>query len=271
MAEHPAPLSFLDEIAALKREDVERARGLRPLEGLKARARDRGPARGFLLALAGRKQPRLICEMKRASPSRGPINAAADVTRRVQAYEAAGAAAASILTDPHRFGGSLDDLRSAVEVCRLPLLRKDFVLDPYQIWEARAAGADAVLLIVAMLERDLFRRLVDEASAAGLDALIEVHTEPDLQAAIDVNASLVGINNRDLRTLKVSLDTSRRLLPCVPSSAVAVSESGIRTPAQVRELWALGARAFLVGEALMELGEERLPESIAALTGALMP
>ncbi|MBI3891716.1 MAG: indole-3-glycerol phosphate synthase TrpC [Candidatus Wallbacteria bacterium] len=262
---------FLDEIAIKKREDVERARAKEPLRELRARALDAPPVRGFLRSLKGHAKPRVICEIKRASPSRGAINAGADVTRRVRAYEAAGAAAVSVLTDSHYFGGSLADLVAARQTCKLPLLRKDFTVDAYQIFEARAAGADAVLLIVAMLETGLLKRLRDTAVEAGLDALVEVHDERELEVAIDLEADFVGVNNRDLKTLQVSLDASRRLLPCVPSRALAVAESGIRTPAQVRELWRLGARAFLVGEALMEQGEEKLPETLSALTEALLP
>lgn len=262
---------FLDEIAAKKRIDVERARSREPLRELKARALDAEPVRGFFKSLAGHSRPRLICEMKRASPSKGAINPGAGVTHRVEAYERAGAAAISVLTDPHHFGGSLEDLVAARKACRLPLLRKDFAVDPYQIFEARAAGADAVLLIVAMLDRDTLMRLADAAAHSGLDALVEVHSERELEVALELDARLIGINNRDLKTLTVSLDVSRRLLPCVPSTALAVSESGIRTPPQVRELWRLGARAFLVGEALMEQGENALPAAISALTDALLP
>lgn len=261
--------NFLYRIGEEKFAAVARAKALEPLADVKARAADRAAPLEFRGALAGHAGPRLICEMKRASPSRGAIRADADVAGRVARYEAGGAAAVSGLTDGPYFGGSLADLEAARAACGIPILRKDFLVDPYQVYEARAAGADAVLLIMAMLDWGLLMKLRDTAKELGMAVLCEVHDEEDLQSALILDADIIGINNRDLKTLKVSLDASRRLLPLVPAAAVAVSESGIRTPAQVRELWKLGARAFLVGEALMEQGEDRLGEAIAALVGAV--
>jgi indole-3-glycerol phosphate synthase len=189
--------------------------------------------------------------MKRASPSRGPIRPGASVAEVVGAYQAAGARAISVLTEPTHFGGSLDDLVEARAACELPLLRKDFVVDRYQLLEARAAGADAVLLIVAALGGERLAALIADASELGMDSLVEVHDEDEVEAAVEAGAEVIGINNRDLHSLDVDLGTTFRLLADVPAGTVVVAESGITERGHVSELEDAGVDAILVGEALM--------------------
>jgi len=193
----------------------------------------------------------LIAEMKRASPSKGPIRPGASVSEVVSAYQRAGASAVSVLTEPNWFGGSLDDLVEARAACDLPLLRKDFVVDEYQLLEARVAGADAVLLIVAALERGRMEELMGAASDLGLDALVEVHDEKEVEVAVEAGAELIGINNRDLHSLEVDLETTFELLADVPAGTVVVAESGITENEDVERLERAGVDAILVGEALM--------------------
>jgi indole-3-glycerol phosphate synthase len=193
----------------------------------------------------------LVAEMKRASPSRGPIRPDAMVADIVRAYERAGARACSVLTEGGWFGGSIDDLREARAACDLPLLRKDFIVDHYQLLEAKAAGADAALLIVAALDREQLGDLMAAASELGMDTLVEVHDEDEVEAAVDAGAEVIGINNRDLHSLEVDVRTTFRLLADVPAGTVVVAESGITHGAIVRELQDAGVDAILVGEALM--------------------
>jgi indole-3-glycerol phosphate synthase len=207
----------------------------------------------------------LIAEMKRASPSAGPIRPGASVSEIVRAYEAAGAAACSVLTEGSHFGGSLDDLVEARAACGLPLLRKDFLVDEYQVLEARAAGADAVLLIVAALGRQRLGDLMHAAAGLGMDSLVEVHDEDDAEVAVDAGAELIGINNRNLKTLEVDPATALRLLPDLPAGTVVVAESGIGSRADVLELERAGVDAILVGEALMRAPDPG--DAIRALTG----
>jgi indole-3-glycerol phosphate synthase len=194
---------------------------------------------------------RLIAEIKRASPSRGPLRADLDPVALATVYEANGAAAVSVLTDCRFFRGSLADLRAVRAQTTLPVLRKDFVIDPYQVYEARAAGADAILLIVAALDARQLADLYDLARELGMDALVEVHSEAELGRALSVEPAIVGVNNRDLRTFEVDLETTARLRPLVPPDVVFVAESGVRSNADVQRLAALGAHAMLVGEALV--------------------
>jgi indole-3-glycerol phosphate synthase len=193
----------------------------------------------------------LIAEMKRASPSRGPIRPEASVSEVVEAYQRAGARAVSVLTESAYFGGSLGDLVEARAACDLPLLRKDFVVDEYQLLEARAAGADAVLLIVAALDPDRLGALMGAASDLGMDSLVEVHDEDEVRVAVDAGAEVLGINNRDLHSLEVDLETTFRLLADVPAGTVVVAESGITRSEDVENLEKAGVDAILVGEALM--------------------
>lgn len=207
----------------------------------------------------------LIAEMKRASPSRGPIRPGASVAEVVRAYEAGGASACSVLTEPAHFGGSLDDLVEARASTSLPLLRKDFVVDEYQLLEARVAGADAVLLIVAALEPERLRELSLAAGEMGLDALIEVHDEREIEAAVEAGVDVIGINNRDLHTLEVDLETTYRLLADVPAGTVVVAESGITGADDVHALEEAGVDAILVGEALMRADDPA--EAVRTLLG----
>ena len=254
-------MSFLDRILEHKREELALARARVPAEALAKRAREwRTPARGFRRALERGERPCVIAEIKRRSPSRGEIRPDLDAVACARAYVAGGAAALSILTDAHFFGGSLELLARVREAVTLPLLRKDFVLDSYQIDEARVHGADAVLLIVAALARPALRELREHAVGLGLDALVEVHDERELDAALASGADLIGINNRDLRSFEVDLGVSERLAGKLPEGCIAVAESGIFSARDWERLEAAGARAFLVGEALM-----REPDVEAAL------
>jgi indole-3-glycerol phosphate synthase len=195
--------------------------------------------------------------MKRSSPSKGPIRPGAGVAEIVRAYQDAGARAVSVLTEPHWFGGSLDDLVEARAACDLPLLRKDFLVDEYQLIEARVAGADAVLLIVAALEPERLAALIGVASDLGMDALVEVHDEDEVEIAVEAGAEVIGVNNRDLHSLDVDLATTFRLLADVPAGTVVVAESGITTREAVRDLEEAGVDAILVGEALMRVHDPR--------------
>lgn len=193
----------------------------------------------------------LIAEMKRSSPSKGAIRPGASVTEVVRAYQEAGARAVSVLTESEYFGGSLDDLVEARAACDLPLLRKDFMVDEYQLLEARAAGADAVLLIVAALSTDHLGHLMAVASDLGMDTLVEVHDEEEVETAVEAGAEVLGINNRDLHSLEVDLETTFRLLADVPAGTVVVAESGITAREDVERLEQAGVDAILVGETLM--------------------
>ena len=247
-----ASLSFLDRILVRKRAEVAERRAALPDRELAARAADAPPARSFEAALSPRGGPiRIVAELKRASPSAGAIDAGLDAPAQARRYAAAWAAAVSVLTDGPGFGGSLDDLRAVRGAVEVPLLRKDFVLDRYQLLEARAAGADAALLIVAALEPGLLPRLIEACAELGLAALVEVHDPAEAEAALRAGAGIVGVNNRDLRTFAVDLATSERILPALPARVKAVAESGVRTAADAGRLRRAGASNLLVGEALV--------------------
>jgi indole-3-glycerol phosphate synthase len=245
-------MTFLADILARKRDEVEAARRAMPEAELRARARERAAARGFEAALSLSGGPaRVVAEVKRASPSAGAIRAGLDAVAQARAYAAAGAAAISVLTDGPGFGGSLADLAQVRDAVDVPLLRKDFVLDPYQLLEARAHGADAALLIVAALDAAALRRHLDACGELGLAALVEVHDEAELEAALRAGARIVGVNNRNLATFVVDLAVSERLLPLLPAGVRGVAESGVRTAADARRLRRAGAANLLVGEALV--------------------
>src|SRR5262249_9430284 len=210
------------------------------------------PRRPFRTALAAAPAAAVIAELKRASPSRGTIREPYDVAELAGGYARGGATALSVLTDGPFFGGALEGLALARRVPGLPCRRKDFVVDAYQLEEARAWGADAVLLIVAAVEAAEGRALLAAARAAGLDVLVEVHDEAEVEWAAAAGATLIGINNRDLRSFAVPLATTERLAPLAPAGALVVAESGIRSAADLRRMQAAGARAVLVGEAFME-------------------
>jgi len=247
--------TVLETIVARARERVSERRRVRPLEGVRAAAGPAPARRPFAEALARAGRINVIAEHKRRSPSRGPIREDLVPAQVARAYERGGAIALSVLTDEDFFGGRLEHLVEARAATALPALRKDFVIDAYQVWEARAAGADALLLIVAVLSDVELRALLAEAGAAGLDALVEVHDRQELDRALAGGARVVGVNNRDLKTLAVNLETAISLAPRIPDEVVAVAESGIKTGADVRRLREAGYDAFLVGEHLMSASD----------------
>jgi len=211
----------------------------------------------------------IIAEFKRHSPSAGPIQAGAEPVALARLYQAGGAAAMSVLTEPDHFKGSLDDLRRVAAAVTLPLLRKDFAVDRHQVYEAALAGAEAVLVIVAGLSDADALKLLDAAHQVHLDALVEVHTAEELQRAASIGARLIGVNNRNLKTLQVDLETSLRLAELAPPDATLVAESGLRTRADIERLQAAGYRAFLIGETLMRAADPRA--ALAALQGLAAP
>jgi indole-3-glycerol phosphate synthase len=253
--------SILDQIFAAKRSEVAEQRGRVPLEAIKTAALDAPRPRDFVGALR-RHTPAIIAEVKRASPSKGDILPGLDPAAVGRDYQAGGAAAVSVLTDRH-FKGSLADLPAVRRAVDLPILRKDFVFDPYQLYEARAAGADCVLLIAAMLPLLQLRALAALAGELGLAALVEVHNREEFACASELGAGLIGINNRDLRTFRTDLATTSELLKGYRGEALIVSESGIETPEHIRRLYADGASAFLIGESLLRDGTPRV--ALAAL------
>ena len=246
-------MSRLDQLLATTREDVARRRAQVPGDELRAQLGTHSGSRPFKEALV-RPGLSLIAEFKRSSPSVGEISPGASVTEVVTAYEEGGAAALSVLTEPHRFKGSLEDLQEARAAASLPILRKDFMVDTYQLWESALAGADAVLLIVAALADEDLRLLYEESAALDLDCVVEVHDEEDLERALEVGAEVIGINNRDLRTFEVNLETTGELCSDVPAGKTIVSESGWRTREQLDELDRIGVDAVLIGETLMRAG-----------------
>lgn len=266
-AETPAATAFLRTIAADRRRSVAEARRRVPLSTLWEAARAHAPARDVPALLRSRTDAghAVIAEVKRRSPSRGPIRPDLDPAEIARAYEAAGAFAVSVLTEPDHFGGHVTHLAAVREAVSIPVLYKDFVVDAYQLWEARAAGADLVLLIVALLGVDTgsFVRLAREV---GLEPLVEVHTLGELETALAAGARLVGINNRDLDTFVTDISVSRRLLPAIPEGVVAVSESGLRNRRDLDELAACGAHAFLIGETLLRAPDPGV--ALAELVGS---
>ena len=241
--------TFLDQLLADARDRVAAARSREPLDALREQAQDVAVPGDLHAALAG-PGTGVIAEVKRASPSKGDLAPGMDAVDQARAYVAGGAHAISVLTEPDRFKGTLDDLR-AVAALGTPALRKDFTVDPYQVWEARAHGASAVLLIVAALDDDDLAALHDEAASAGLTALVEVHDEAELARAAAIGARVVGVNARDLRTFEVDREAFARLRPAFPDGVVAVAESGIRGPEDVVRAAQQGADAVLVGESLV--------------------
>ena len=241
-------MSVLERIFARKRDEVAAARAAVPLAELKDRALDVERPRGFELALSTAATPvALVAEVKKASPSKGLIRESFDPVAIAEAYERAGAHVLSVLTDEPGFGGSAENLRRARAAVSLPVLRKDFLYDEYQVWEARAWGADAVLLIATSLEISRLRELKGLAESLGMDALVEVHDEADAERALAIEATLVGVNNRDLSDFTTDLATTERLLPHFPASVTKVSESALETNADIERVRAAGARAVLIG------------------------
>jgi indole-3-glycerol phosphate synthase len=248
----------LDELVDATRRRLEERKRARSLAELERLLPDEGIDRPFAEALS-RPGTSVIAEYKRRSPSAGAIREGASVSELVRAYERGGAAAVSVLTEQDHFGGSLEDLEEARDACDLPILRKDFTVDPYQLYEAKVFGADAVLLVVGALSDAELGSLYGIARQLELDAIVEVHDEEELTRALDVDADVIGINNRDLVSFSVDLGVTFELLTDVPAGKTVVSESGIHTRADVEELEQVGVDAVLVGEALM-----RAPDPEAA-------
>jgi indole-3-glycerol phosphate synthase len=249
-------MSILEQILRDKADEVAERRRRRPLAELQRMIQDLSPARDFLAAVRDDNAvsaipPRVIAEVKKASPSRGVIRPDFNPVAIAHAYAAHGAAALSVLTDAKYFQGQLSFLQDISQAVPLPLLRKDFTVDAYQVYESRVAHADAVLLIVAALPTGLLKDLLGLAHELGMAALLEVHTVEELERCVPLNPQLIGINNRDLRTFQTDLETTLRLLPSIPPDVVVVSESGINTAADLKRLRAKGVHAFLIGESLM--------------------
>lgn len=248
---------FLEKILAFTREDLAVRMSRRNLDAVKSAVEELQPGatRRSLVEAVRLPGISVIAEVKRASPSKGDIRPDLDVAEIVSLYERAGASAISVLTEERHFKGSLDDLRAARRACNLPLLRKDFIIDPYQIWEAAEAGADAILLIVAALSPAQLDHLLEEAVIAGLDCLVEVHNAEELEIAKLALGSgppaAIGINNRNLRTFEVDLETTLNLIKSLPEGMSVVSESGIRNREDIDTLTAAGVNAVLIGETLM--------------------
>jgi indole-3-glycerol phosphate synthase len=241
---------MIEQLIAGARRGVEARRRELSQADLESRLSGRGEDRPFNEALV-RPGLSLIAEFKRRSPSAGEISTAAVVADQVGAYERGGAAALSVLTDEPHFGGSLEDLRAARAACSLPIIRKDFVVDRYQLFEAAVNGADAVLLIVRALDDGELRALYDQAATLDLDCLVEVHDRGELERALELDAEVIGINNRDLDEGTVDLATTFELMPDVPAGKTVVAESGISGPAELQELERVGVDAVLIGSALM--------------------
>jgi indole-3-glycerol phosphate synthase len=244
---------FLEEVISLTEKRVRESKEVTAAERLWKKCSDRAAAPSFSKALARKNGEgiRVIAEIKRMSPSRGPIRPDLVLEEVVREYAAGGASAVSVLTEPFFFGGSLADIARARRASDLPILRKDFVIDPYQLLESAAAGAAAVLLIAAALDAARLKSLASEARRLGLEPLVEVHDRGELEAALEAEADVIGVNNRDLKTLQVDMATTLELAPLVPEGKVLVSESGYSSRKEVREALACGVDAILVGEALL--------------------
>ena len=245
---------FLATIVDHVRNQVEQRRREMPASALRERPLFQTPTRGFAKSLAGNSR-RIIAEVKRASPSKGLIRENCDPVAIAKDYASHGASAISVLTEERFFQGSLLYLEQIRRAVNTPLLRKDFIVDPYQLTEARSYGADAVLFIAALLDPSLLKELREQATALSLDSLVEVHTEDELNAAVKAGAQLLGINNRDLKTFEVNLATTEKLAPLVPVGMPAVCESGIDSVEQIRRVEKLGIHVFLIGESLMRASQ----------------
>lgn len=258
-------MSVLDTIVAGVREDLEARQLKTPMEALKERASRLPGAKDARQILAG-KEVAVIAEVKRSSPSKGDLAEIADPAALATEYEAGGAAVISVLTEGRRFGGNLADLDAVRAKVDIPILRKDFIVSPYQVWEARAHGADMVLLIVAALEQMALESLVERIHSLGMTALVEVHEIEEVQRAADAGARIIGINARNLKTLEVDRTTFARVAPAIPEGIITIAESGIRDSHDVVEYARLGADAVLVGEALVKDRDPRtaVAEMVAA-------
>jgi indole-3-glycerol phosphate synthase len=266
-------VSVLDDILVGVREDLAAREAVTPLERLQELAAQRDPALDAVPALTGPAtspgQPvRVIAEVKRSSPSKGALAAIADPAALAGDYEAGGASVVSVLTERRRFAGSLEDLAAVRAAVDVPVLRKDFVVTPYQVWEARAYGADLVLLIVAALDQPTLTGLTERIHSLGMTALVEVHGADEVARAADAGARVIGVNARDLTTLEVDRDQFARVSPLIPAGVVRVAESGVRGPHDVLEYARAGADAVLVGEALVTGGDPRTAVADLVSAGA---
>lgn len=251
---------LLNEIVAHKQREIAQRREAVPLRDLERRAESADPPRGFRRALVHSPDVQIIAEIKRASPSAGVLNAEVNAVRQAQLYIQGGAACLSVLTDKHFFHGALEDLEAVRQAISVPVLRKDFVIDVYQVIEARAAGADAVLLIAEILDDRALKELFASTRHWGMDALVEFHLPENLPRILEIGADLVGINNRDLRTFQTNIEHTLHLGNRIPSPICLVSESGIRTREDIVRLQRLGVKAVLIGETLM-----RSPDPVSVL------
>jgi len=255
---------MLDKIIAQKREEVEQRKKVATMTYLQERIARQKPALDLALALKG-DHIRLIAEVKQASPSRGMLSANFNPIELAQTYTEGGAAAISVLTEANYFMGSIEHLAAIKEVVGLPLLRKDFIFDPYQVYESRAYCADALLLIVAILSQEQLKELISLSHSLGLRCLVEVHNEGEVKRAVLSEAEIIGINNRDLNTFTVDITTTRRLRPLIPQERIVVSESGIKSKRDIEKLRKWGVDAVLVGETLVTAGD--VPAKMKGLIG----
>lgn len=257
---------MLERIVAYKRESLKESKVRHPLKELKRKGSDLPPIRDFIKTLTI-NGIRIIAEIKKTSPSRGVIREDFDPVAIARTYEENGAAVISILTEERFFQGHLDYLKKVKEVTTLPLLRKDFIIDEYQVYESRVAGADAILLIAGILEKGLLKGLLDLSHDLGMVSLAEAHDERELEQVLDTGAKVIGINNRDLKTFETDLETTRRLIKYIPEDRVVVSESGINTYQDILSLQEVGVKAFLIGEALVR--EDDIGKKLKELRGVI--
>jgi len=264
--------TILDRICTEKRKQVADHKNQRPIQELLKRAQDQAPPRGFARALTAKVEAGgfgVIAEIKKASPSAGVIRPNFQPAQIARAYQRGGAACLSVLTDTRFFQGSDADLGAARSACDLPALRKDFLVDPYQIVEARALGADCVLLIVAALSDSELAQLEEIALGYGMDVILEVHDEEEMERALRLKSPLIGINNRNLKIMKTDIATTERLVPMLPPDRIAISESGLESPSDLQRMAAVGVHRFLIGESLMR--RDDVEEALRVLLAGAKP
>jgi len=246
---------FLEKVAALKREEIDKRKNLSSLQEMQKKVPDLPAPREFLRAFLNKRPMALIAEIKRASPSAGMIRQDADIQGTARKYQAGGASVISVLTEARFFHGALGHMAMVKETVSLPVLQKDFIIDPFQIYEGRIAGADALLLIAEILERGELKEMASLTRVLGMFPLVEVHNEEDLEKIADLGLPLIGINNRNLKTLEVNLENTFRLIEKIPGGTTVISESGIKTGEDVKRLQKAGVKGVLVGEVLMRAAD----------------